>query len=92
MDGATNNDPNLPIIEYAVERITPNPNCRYCHGLGEIDGDWVPYGMGNAQLPADFCDCVTSQLQNEDSEIELTPSDAVLKRYADAQAIIEELY
>ena len=36
-------------------------DCPYCHGSGTVY-DWVPYGMGNVQMPTD-CNCVVFQLE-----------------------------
>ena len=54
-----------------TEYITPNPDCKACHGEGEVY-DWVPmpFGSGNCRMPT-FCDCVLEQLQGEDADIEL---------------------
>ena len=35
-------------------------NCPLCHGSGTLY-DWVPYGMGNVQMPTG-CDCVAEQM------------------------------
>ena len=37
-----------------------NPDCPLCHGSGTLY-DWVPYGMGNVQMPTG-CDCVAEQM------------------------------
>ena len=34
-------------------------DCPLCHGTGTLY-DWVPYGMGNVQMPTG-CDCVAEQ-------------------------------
>ena len=54
-----------------TEYITPDPNCKICHGRGEVY-DWVPmpFGSGNCRMPT-FCDCVIKQLEDEDADIEI---------------------
>lgn len=51
--------------------IRPNPQCKQCHGEGEVF-DSVPYGSTIAYLPS-FCHCVEEQIEEgqEDCEIEL---------------------
>lgn len=48
-----------------VYEVTPNPDCKSCHGEGWVEGDWVDYGSTRVQLPADFCDCVLEQLPED---------------------------
>jgi hypothetical protein len=58
-----------------TERIKPNPECKACHGSGEIiDFVPMPFGSGDCQMPS-FCDCVIEQLQDEDADIELDLND-----------------
>ena len=54
-----------------TERITPDPNCKTCHGTGFVT-DWVPmpFGSGNCSMET-FCGCVEDQLQDEDADIEI---------------------
>ena len=44
-------------------KITPNPNCPFCHGTGTVY-DNVPYGSTTASMPGD-CNCVDEQLPEE---------------------------
>jgi hypothetical protein len=44
-------------------KIYPNPNCRYCHGKGEIN-DWVDYGSTRVPMPS-LCDCILDQLPDD---------------------------
>ena len=54
-------------------RISPEPNCKYCHGTGEIT-DWVPYGDTDAAMTT-TCDCVLEQVPegHEDEYIIIDP-------------------
>lgn len=55
-------------------KIKPDPNCKYCHGTGEVY-DTVDYGSTVAYLPS-FCSCVEEQIPEDwDGEIELIYED-----------------
>lgn len=68
-------------------QITPNPECKACHGIGKVKGDSVPvpFGIGNCSLPDSYCDCVYDQIPDEGEEfddeidIELTLAPNVLE-------------
>ena len=54
-----------------IERITPDPNCEFCHGEGTVY-DSVTYGSTNWGMPS-TCECVEMQTEHEDSEIVIVP-------------------
>ena len=58
-------------MEPKIERITPDPDCEFCRGDGEVR-DWVDYGSTKVSMLS-FCTCVEEQAEHEDSEIVIVP-------------------
>jgi len=57
-------------------KIKPVPDCKACHGSGEVN-DWVPapFAPGNVPMPS-LCDCIEEQVPEDyDGPIELDLSD-----------------
>ena len=46
-----------------IYKITPNPNCSFCHGSGTVY-DIVPYGSTTASMPSN-CVCIDEQLPED---------------------------
>lgn len=45
-----------------------NPDCHWCHGAGTVY-DWVPYGMGEVQMPTP-CECLSRDVDSTCEECE----------------------
>lgn len=55
--------------------VKPNPDCKACHGEGEVyDSVPMPFGPGSCAMPS-LCDCVTEQVEDENAVIRLDLSD-----------------
>jgi hypothetical protein len=52
-----------------IQKITPEPGCKYCHGTGMVY-DIVDYGSTTARLPS-YCSCVEDQADEDADDIEL---------------------
>ena len=67
-----------------THKITPNPNCKFCHGSGTVY-DIVDYGSTTASMPSD-CGCVDEQLPEDfdylTDEVEIVQPDRMIVRDA----------
>lgn len=55
-------------------KVKPDPNCKYCHGSGEVL-DWVDYGSTTISMPS-LCNCVEIQIHEDyEGAIELDLSE-----------------
>jgi len=52
-----------------VEFITPEQDCPFCHGTGEVN-DWVDYGSTKVPMPS-LCGCVEEQMEDPESAVEI---------------------
>ena len=52
-----------------ISKITPDADCKACHGTGLVT-EWVPWGATSTAMES-YCDCVIEQINDDNDEIEL---------------------